>query len=93
MMYKVFKAICENPLKNDFVSCCEKNLKQLNIDLSFKEISEMSKYTFKRLVKQKTEESAFKYLIEEKNKQSKIAHIQYRSLQMQEYLMEGNKST
>ena len=38
MIYKVFMAICEN----DFVKCCEKNLKHLNIDLSFKKISEMS---------------------------------------------------
>ena len=29
----------------------------------------------------------------EKNKQSKIAHLDYEGLKMQEYLMEGNKNT
>ena len=33
--------------------------------------------------------AAFIYLIAEKNKQKKIAHIQYNSLEMQEYLMDG----
>ena len=93
MMFKVFKAICENPLKNDFVKNCEKYLERLDINVSFHEISEMSKYKFKRLVKKKTEESAFQYLVGEKNKQSKIAHLQYKSLNMQDYLVEGNKRT
>ena len=93
MMFKVFKAICENPLKNDFVKNCEKYLERLDINVSFQEISEMSKYKFKRLVKKKTEESAFQYLVGEKNKQSKIAHLQYKSLNMQDYLVEGNKRT
>ena len=75
MMFKVFLATCENPLKNDFVSRCKKYLDILNIKLSFDIISEMSKYQFKRIVKQKTAETAFQYLLSEKNKQSKIYHI------------------
>ena len=31
-----------------------------------------------------------KYLITEKNKQSKIAHLEYFKLEMQEYLLSGN---
>ena len=34
MIYKVFKATCENPLKNDFVTTCQKYLDNLNIGLS-----------------------------------------------------------
>ena len=96
MIFQVFKATCENPLKNDFVKTCEKYLDTLKINLTFDEISEMSKSKFKKIVKQKTTEAAFKYLIEEKNKpgkQTKIAHLQYKSLEMQEYLLEGNKNT
>ena len=42
MVYKVFKATSENPVKNDFVETCKKYLKQLDIKLTFEEISEMS---------------------------------------------------
>jgi hypothetical protein len=55
MIFKVFKATCENPTKNDFVKCCQKYLDCLDIQLTFEEISAMSKYKFKQLVKQKTE--------------------------------------
>jgi hypothetical protein len=42
MVYKVFMATFENPVKNDFVATCKKYLKQLGIKLTFEEISEMS---------------------------------------------------
>ena len=74
MIYQVFKATCENPIKNDFVKTCQKYLDCLDISLTFEEISGMSKYRFKQLVKQKTEEGGFAYLIGEKNKQKKISH-------------------
>ena len=93
MIYKVFKATLENPLKNDFVRTCQKYLEKLNIKSSFEEIERMSKLTFKKLVKEKTKKAAFIYLIEEKKKQSKITDVKYERLEMQEYLMEGNKNT
>ena len=34
-----------------------------------------------------------KYLITEKNKQSKIANLEYCKLEMQEYLLSGNRNT
>ena len=53
----------------------------------------MSKWIVKELVKSKTHKAAFSYLLTEKNKQTKISHIQYSDLRMQEYLLEGNKNT
>ena len=91
MLFKVFKATCENPVKNDFVKTCSKYLDLLEIKLSFADITMMSQNKFKQLVKQKTEVVGFNYLIKEKNKQSKIANLKYSSLKMQEYLLEGNK--
>ena len=44
-------------------------------------------------MKSKTHEAAFSYLLTEKNKQTKISHIQYSDLRMQEYLLEGIKNT
>ena len=67
MIYKVFKATCENPTKNDFV---KKYFDCLDLRLTFEEIGAMSTYKFKQLVKQKTEQSGFSYLIKE-NKHEK----------------------
>ena len=53
----------------------------------------MSKWSVKQLVKVKTHEAAFSYLLKEKNKQTKISHIHYSDLQIQEYLLEGNRNT
>ena len=65
----MFKATCENPIKNDFVKFCERYLKNL--------------------VKEK---ASLAYLIAEKNKQTKIAHIQYENFELQEYLLDGNEN-
>ena len=93
MIYKVLQATRENPIKNDFVKTCESYLKQLNMDITFDELGKMSKCSVKQLVKSKTHKAAFSYLLKEKNKQSKISLIQYSDLQIQEYLLEGNKNT
>ena len=52
-----------NPRKKDWVTTVKEDLKQLEIDLTFVQIEEMGKFTYKRLIKKKTKESAFKYLI------------------------------
>ena len=90
MVYQVFESTSENPVKNVFVQECEKYLNSLNINLTFSEIENMSKWRFTKLVKEKTSLAAFNYLIAEKNKQTKIADIQYSSLEMQEYMMDGD---
>jgi hypothetical protein len=56
----------------------------------------MSAYAFKKIVKEKVIQAGFKYLLEKKNepgKQTKIAHLQYSKLELQEYLLDGNKNT
>ena len=53
----------------------------------------MTYWKIKKLVKLKTKESAFKYLMEEKQTQSKISHVKYNELRVQEYLFEGNVNT
>jgi hypothetical protein len=63
------------------------------MDMTFEELGKMSKWSVKQLVKSKTHKAAFSYLLKEKNKQTKIFHIQYSDLRMQEYLLEGNKNT
>ena len=92
MVYQVFKTTCENSIKNDFVKTCEKYLTTLEINLTFSDIQNMSKWKFKKLVKEKTLLAAFKYLTSEKNKQTKIKQISYEKLEIQKYLMDGNRN-
>ena len=96
MVFQVFQATCDNPINNDFVKICKKYLDILEINLSFKEIEEMSNWTFKKLVKEQTKKAAFKYLMEKKNqpnKQTKISQIFYDKLESQSYLIGGNKNS
>ena len=88
MVYKVLESTRQNPLNNDFVKTCEKYLKQLDINLTFEQIGLLSPWSIKKLVKEKTAAAAFKYLLEIKNKQTKISHIKYDNLEMQEYLVQ-----
>ena len=90
MLFQVLKATWENPTKNDFVRICTQYLCALEIKMSFKEIEIMSEKEFKRLVKNKTEKAAFLYLQGEKQKQTKIANLEYKKLEIQEYFIDGN---
>ena len=66
---------------------------KLNIHLTFEELGKMSKWSVKKLVNMKIADAAFKYLSEIQEKQSKISHIKYDELCMQEYLLDGNRNT
>ena len=52
----------------------------------------MSKHKFKNLVKEKTTEEGFKYLLEAKAKQTTILNLQYHKLEMREYMCAGNRN-
>ena len=74
-MYNVYEA--------NFVNICKKFLEDLKINLSFEEIRKLSKYKFEKIVKEKNDIAAFKYLIELRNstsgdgKMSKLSNIKY----------------
>ena len=88
----IHQATCENPVKNDFVQTCEKYLKALDINHTFKEIAKLSKSSFKKLLKEKSKMAAFKYLKSEQAKQKKIRNIHYSKLDIQEYLLSGDRN-
>jgi hypothetical protein len=92
MIFQVLKATRDNPANNDFVKTCQKYLDKLNIQLTFEELGKMSKWSVKKLVNQKIADAAFEYLSEIQLKQSKISHIKYDELCIQEYLLDGNKN-
>ena len=62
----------------------------LGINLTFEDMRKMTKQQLKKIVDQKTNEAAFKYLLEKQNepgKQTKIKQLKYGKLATQEYLL------
>ena len=78
MISQVLKATQENPLKNDFVFTCKKYMKILGIEFSFEEIEKMSKASFKKVLKEKTRQAAYRYFIgqNQNNQKMLISNIQ-----------------
>ena len=91
MTAKFFQLQVDNPVKGDWASSCLKTLKDLNIQLSLKDIKEMPLYKYKQLVKQKCKESAFNYLM--KKRGSKGLEINYPHLEMAAYLLPNSVFT
>ena len=92
MMYKIFKAIEENPVKNDFVNTCKKYLGILKLDMTFEEIEKLSKFKFTQILKEKIKYEAFIFLKSQQMKQEKIKDIVYKEFKMQDYLAEGDRN-
>ena len=56
---------------------------EIKLDLCYSEVENMPKETFKKLVKQKIETCAVKYLNEIKNSDSKTSKIEFTKLKLQ----------
>ena len=56
----------------------------------FKKLKKCLNGILKKLVKSKTEAAGLKYLLSQKEKQTKVMHIKYCELKIQEYFVGGN---
>ena len=88
-VFQFFKLQLEHPSKNDWVSNCKNDLKDLEIFESLDQIRKMSKSDFKIILKNKIRMHALKYLLEKRG--SKGKEIFYNKLEMAEYLLPHNK--
>ena len=86
----MFQAQCDNPVDGDWVTTVKDDLKNIDLDLNFSSIKQMSKSAFKKLVRSKVRAAALKYLTEIQATHSKAKHMQYKSLKLQNYLRSGN---
>ena len=92
LISKFFHAQDAQPMKNDWALTCRKDIEELEINLSYEEIRNMSIPKFKTRVSKAVTKSALQYLLTEKNKLSKVLHIQYSKLKIQEYLLPNKTS-
>ena len=86
---RVFELQLQYPTKNDWASDCLTNLKAMDIDMTLEEITLMPENTFKNIVRQKSKESALRYLMKGRGRKGK--EIEYTKIEMAEYLQPMNK--
>ena len=92
MIYKVYEEQRKTSKKGDFVDLVKSDLNEMEIKFEDKDIQEMSKQQWKKLINQKIKEKALNYLVAENDKKEKTRHIKFNKLEMSNYLNE-NKST
>ena len=61
--------------------------------MSESQIKNQSIYSFKKIVNTGIRKEALNYLVKLKNSHSKVLHIQYRKLELQDYLVPSNIPT
>jgi hypothetical protein len=93
LISQVFWAQVRQPAEGDWCTVVQEDLATLGLaELTFDEISNMSKYAVKNLVRQQMKDSAFKELTTRKMNLSKMSTLEYDTLQMQPYLSEQSTS-
>ena len=91
LVSKVFHRQILSTRPGDFISQVRHDLKELSISLSFSEIADMSKFSFKAVVNKAVREACFVSLCKEKSVLSKGREIEYESLETQPYLKPESK--
>ena len=86
LIYQVFRIQREKPVRGDWSTLVQKDLEDLDINLDYDELKELSKYEIKNLLKEQVEKKAFTYLIKLKESQSKLKDLEYNKLETQNYL-------
>ena len=96
LMYRFFDVQSRYPQKGDWVLQIKEDLKEVNLNMTFDEISKISDYSFQSKVKKAISQSAFKWLISEKNKPrsntSKGSNLKYSELKIQDYFLPNDMS-
>ena len=67
--------------------------KEVEIQITDEEIQYMSKWSFRKYLKEKTNCAAFSFLVKENNKREKTRHVKFLDLKMSEYLKENRRTS
>ena len=84
LVKQVFNAQNADPRSGDWISTVKKDLRKLNLNYSFDEIKQFSRFTFKNILKDHIEKAALKNLT--LRIKSKGKEITYDRIEMQNYL-------
>ena len=89
LLCNFFKLQLEKPTRGDWASMCKRDMNELDIQMTFDEIKEISINKFSAIVKQKCKVSAYNYLMNRRG--SKGIEIEYHRIQMSEFLLPNNE--
>jgi hypothetical protein len=89
LIKKVYNAQKQQPVRGDFVKLARKDWESMGIHMNETQLAIMSKAEAKRYIKLNVRDAALKDLRRNQATKSKITHIQYDKLQIQEYLISG----
>ena len=92
MIRNVFEEQKKETRKGDFINLIKIDLKELELNIQYKEIEKYSKTVLNNMINQSTEKVALKNLIIESKTKSKTKHINYEQLEMSDYCL-ANKNT
>ena len=87
IIYRVFESQRRHRNKKDWVTSVEKDLEELELNISFEEIRKMTKYRWKNIVKNTVHKNAFFKLEAKKQTHSKVKDLEHIRLEMQDYFM------
>jgi len=90
---QVFIKQSQSAIKGDWIKYIHEDMKELQIEHSFEEISKFSKRQWKQIVKDASQKACFKSLLSDKSKLSKGKEIKYDKFVMQPYLKSGGNIT
>ena len=90
LIHRFFKSQLSNPVKGDWVLDVKQNLQDLEIVETIEEIQQMKINKFRKIVNNAIRKKTLKDLNKVKMSHSKVKHIEYASLDMQNYLKPGN---
>ena len=80
MVRRIYEAQRNDPSPGDFIENVRKDCETIGLEMSDKEISQISKQNFKKIVKLKISNAAFKYLLSVKEEHSKMQNIKHAEL-------------
>ena len=92
MLYNFYQTQWKYPVKDDWTSQDQKDMEDLNVDMSLKEIKLKSEYSFKKYIKIKMKEYTLEHLLSQKEEHSKMDNLHYVELKIQNYLTDDGIS-
>ena len=94
LVSKILYAQINDKTKNDWYSTVQCDLKELGMNyLELDDIKNMKKESFKKLLQEKINDAALKYLLEGNEDKSKSKYLKYYQLKIQPYLLSKNTTT
>ena len=92
LIFKCFESQQKSRNKKDWNKQVLKDIEELKLNLSFDEIKEMTNREIKNVLKIAVRKKALEELLMKKESHSKMNNLEYRSLNMQNYLKSNNET-